>query len=161
MTDRAVTLLVLLAAASLAWWLLSRRDGRFRPAAPGARAGDVLEASDVGGSLTGHATFVLVSSATCSTCPQVRRVLSAIADGEPGVSFRELPAESHMALVRRLDVLRTPTVLLLDERGTVRSRTSGPLRADQARAALAQLTAGRPTTEPTPALPPTATRSRS
>lgn len=161
MTDRAVTLLALLAAASLAWWLLSRRDGRFRPAASDAAAGDVLDASDVGGPLTGHATFLLVSSATCSTCPQVRRVLTAVADDEPGVSFRELRAESHMALVRRLDVLRTPTVLLLDERGAVRSRTSGPLRADQARAALDELTAGRPAAALAPALPPTAIRSRS
>lgn len=156
MTDRAVILLALLAATSLAWWLLSRRDGRFRPAAAGAAAGVVLDASEVGGPLSGHATFVLVSSATCSTCPQVRRVLAALAADEPGVSFRELPAESHMALVRRLDVLRTPTVLLLDERGAVRSRTSGPLRADQARSALDQLAA-----DLAPALPPTAIRSRS
>lgn len=161
MTDRAVTLIALLAAASLAWWLLSRRDGKFRPAASDATTGDVLDASDVGGPLTGRATFVLVSSATCSTCPQVRRALTAVAHDEPGVSFRELPAESHMALVRRLDVLRTPTVLLLDEQGVVRSRTSGPLRADQARAALDQLPAGRPPAELAPALPPTAIRSRS
>lgn len=153
MTDRVLVVVALLAAASLGWWLLSRRDGRFRRAE--RAAAERLDEADLGGPLTGHATFVLISSATCSTCPQVRRALTALADDEDGVSFRELRAESHMGLVRRLDVLRTPTVLLLDGAGAVRSRTSGPLRTAQARAALDELTAGL-----TPALPPTA-RSRS
>lgn len=138
MLQQAAILLTLLALSSLAWALAHRRDGRFRPS--DGPAAPLVTAADLGIPTDGRSTFVLISSATCSTCPQVRRVLADVASADPDVACAELPAEEHMDLVRRLGVLRTPTVLLLDRAGTLRSRTSGPLRPDQARAALSALT---------------------
>lgn len=138
MIDQAVVLVAVLALSSLGLWLARRRDGRFR-AAGTAQDGHRLTTADLGRPLDRPATFVLLTSEACSTCPQVRRVLLGVAADEPGLDVRELAAEDHMDLVRRLDVLRTPTVLLLDETGRVRSRTSGPLRPEQARAALTDL----------------------
>ena len=48
-----------------------------------------------------------------------------------GVAHVEIDAESHLELVRRLDVRRTPTVLVLDAEGRVVRRASGqPRRVD-------------------------------
>lgn len=138
MLQQSVILLALLGTSALGWWLVRRRDGRFRKRTAGTDA-DRLTADDLGHEPAGRATFVLISSATCSTCHQVRRVLSQVTGDVDGVVSVEIGAEGHMDLVRRLGVLRTPTVLLLDGAGVVRSRTSGPLHPEQARAALADL----------------------
>ncbi|MBC7290725.1 MAG: thioredoxin family protein [Actinotalea sp.] len=123
---------MLLVAAAVGL-LVRRRDGRFR-AADGAERVDPAE---LGAALGAHRTFLQVSAATCATCPQVARVLDDVAARHDGVTHVEIRVEDHDALTRRLGVLRTPTVLLLDADGVVLSRTSGPLRPDQARAALA------------------------
>ncbi len=48
-----------------------------------------------------------------------------------GVAHVEVDAESRLELVRRLEILRTPTVLVLDASGRVVRRASGqPRRAD-------------------------------
>jgi hypothetical protein len=49
----------------------------------------------------------------------------------PGIKHVELDAESHLELVRRLDIMRTPTVLVLDATGAIVTRASGqPRKAD-------------------------------
>jgi hypothetical protein len=142
---RAVFVVVLLAAASGAWWVTTRRAAGFRPLqrrrlpSPSSAPVADLTSVDLSGELGARGTFVQFSSATCATCPQVRRVLTGLATTEPGVVHVELRCEDHMDLVRRFSVYRTPTVLLLDPQGVVHSRTSGPLTPAQALDALAQL----------------------
>ena len=48
----------------------------------------------------------------------------------------EIDAESHLDLVRRLDVRRTPTVLVLDAAGRIVRRASGQPRPVDVVAAL-------------------------
>ena len=142
---RATLIVVLLAAASGAWWVTARRASRFRPLRrhplPGRPEAPVaaLTSADLSRELGARATFVQFSSANCATCPQVRRVLTELAATEPGVEQVDIQSEDHMDLVRRFSVYRTPTVLLLDPDGAVHSRTSGPLTPARALAALAQL----------------------
>jgi thiol-disulfide isomerase/thioredoxin len=137
---RAALVAVLLGAVSLAWALARRRAARFRPVVRPATENAALTSADVGAELGTRATFVQFSARTCASCPQVRRVLASLAATEPGVVHVDLAAEDRMDLVRRFSVFRTPTVLLLDPAGEVRSRTSGPLTPDRALAALAHLT---------------------
>jgi hypothetical protein len=48
-----------------------------------------------------------------------------------GVAHVELDAEAHLELVRRLNVVRTPTVLVLDGAGRIVRRAAGaPRKAD-------------------------------
>ena len=147
---RAALIVVLLAAASGAWWVASRRAARFRPAQhhllPGIAAAPVakLTSADLSGELGARGTFVQFSSATCATCPQVRRVLTEVADTQPGVVHVDISSEDHMDLVRRFSVFRTPTVLLLHPDGAIHSRTSGPLTPARALTALAQLSHATP-----------------
>jgi hypothetical protein len=147
---RGALIVVLLAAASGAWWVARRRAARFRPlqhsSVPGRPQAQVLTltSADLSHEMGARGTFVQFSSATCATCPQVRRVLAELAAADPGVVHVDLASEDHMDLVRRFSVYRTPTVLLLDPDGAVRSRTSGPLTPARALAALGEITADSP-----------------
>lgn len=126
--------LVSLALAGLVAGLLRARNGRFRAAATvSAGAAAALPAPGR------RATFVQVSTEACATCPRVAATLDSVASGVPGVRFVELPAESHPDLLEAYDIRRSPTVFLLDAAGEVRLRTSGPVTADQALGALADL----------------------
>jgi thiol-disulfide isomerase/thioredoxin len=142
---------VLLAALAVATAIgLGRRwyDGRFR--APygtdgtdgtdehrASATGPRLGPDDLGGADLGdRATLVQFSTAFCQPCRATRRVLAEVAGVVPGVTHVEIDAESHLDLVRRLDVLRTPTTLVLDAGGRVTTRASGQPRKEQVLAAL-------------------------
>lgn len=147
-SGRLLLVIALLAAASL--WLTARRrrDGRFIDTAAtgtttrtgttttGAHASDILSALDLGQRLGERATFVQFSTATCATCPQVRRILGGLARSTDGVSHVEVAADQRLDLVRRFGIHRTPTVLLIGPDGAVVSRASGPMDTTQATAAL-------------------------
>jgi hypothetical protein len=147
---RAALIVVLLAAASGAWWVTSRRGARFRSpknhVLPGRSSAptEVLTSVDLSRELGTRGTLVQFSSATCATCPQVRRGLTELVASQPGVVHVDLQSEEHMGLVRRFSVFRTPTVLLLNPDGAIHSRTSGPLTPTRALAALAQLSDATP-----------------
>ena len=57
----------------------------------------------------------------------------------PGVTHVEVDAESHLDLVRRLGILRTPTTLVLDPTGCEVARASGAPTRDQVIAQLGAL----------------------
>jgi len=96
-----------------------------------------LTPGDLGAAELGErATLVQFSSAFCQPCRATRRILADVADVVPGVSHVEIDAESHLDLVRRLDVRRTPTTLVLDAQGRVATRASGQPRKEQVVAAL-------------------------
>ncbi|MCA1823143.1 MAG: thioredoxin family protein [Frankia sp.] len=88
-----------------------------------------------------RATLVQFSSAFCAPCRATRRVLSDVADMVPGVAYAEIDAESNLDLVRRFNVLRTPTVLVVDRDGRLLKRASGQPRKADVIAALAPLVA--------------------
>lgn len=134
---RVLLVAALLAVASLGLALARRRDGVFREAAAGEAAPSaLLTQDDLGQALGARATLVQFSSPGCATCPQVRRVLRELAAARPHVVHVEIDAAQRVDLVRRLDVLRTPTVLVLGPRGELRTRTSGRLDPDAAARAL-------------------------
>jgi thiol-disulfide isomerase/thioredoxin len=96
-----------------------------------AHDGDRLTAEDIGGVLGERATLVQFSSAFCAPCRTTRVVLDEVSSMVEGVAHVEIDAEEHLDLVRRMDVRRTPTVLVLDADGAVRVRAAGaPRKAD-------------------------------
>jgi thiol-disulfide isomerase/thioredoxin len=97
-----------------------------------------LTAADIGAELGARATLVQFSSAFCAPCRATRRVLGEVAALVDGVTHVEIDAESHLALVRRLDVLKTPTVLVLDASGRVVRRATGLPRKAEVIAALGE-----------------------
>lgn len=77
-----------------------------------------------------RATLLQFSSAFCAPCRVTRQVLSDVAGLVPGVVHLEVDAEQHLDLVRRLDVRRTPTTLVLDARGAEATRAAGAPRRE-------------------------------
>ncbi|MFJ6072235.1 TlpA family protein disulfide reductase [Streptomyces sp. NPDC093065] len=108
-------------------------DGRRSGA--GARR---LDAADLGAELGARATLVQFSSAFCAPCRATRRVLGEVAGMVPGVAHVEIDAEDRLELVRALDVLKTPTVLVLDAGGRVVRRAVGQPRTADVIAALGE-----------------------
>jgi thiol-disulfide isomerase/thioredoxin len=127
------------------WW--SRSSGRIRPvhgivaasvddpeadiepAAPDDRAVALRDA--VADRLGPRATVVQISTAFCAPCRATRRIIEEVVAMVPGVAHIEIDAEDNLALVRALDVRRTPTVMFLDGSGTLRRQASGqPRKAD-------------------------------
>jgi len=96
--------------------------------------GEVFTSSDLallGAALGERATLLQFSSAFCAPCRTTRVVLGEVSQAVAGVAHVEVDAESHLDLVRRLDIMRTPTVLVLDAGGRVVKRASGaPRKAD-------------------------------
>ncbi|MFE1439107.1 TlpA family protein disulfide reductase [Streptomyces sp. NPDC058739] len=117
-----------------------RRKGRAR--VRGRDEGTVLGPAELGGELGERATLVQFSSAFCAPCRATRRVLGEVAAMVPGVSHLEIDAEDRLELVRALDILKTPTVLVLDARGRVVRRASGQPRRADVIAALGAAVAG-------------------
>ncbi|CAL9642562.1 hypothetical protein SUDANB178_06350 [Streptomyces sp. enrichment culture] len=90
-----------------------------------------IGAAELGAELGERATLVQFSSAFCAPCRATRRVLGEVAGLVPGVSHVEIDAEAHLDLVRELEIVKTPTVLVLDAGGRVVRRAAGqPRKAD-------------------------------
>lgn len=116
-------------AAAMRW-----KNGRFTSVVDDDR--EVVTAEQIGAPLGERATMVQFSSAFCSPCRATRVLLADIADKVDGVVTVEIDAEEHLELVRELDIMRTPTVLVLDAAGVVTTRAAGLPRRDQVLAAL-------------------------
>ena len=134
-----IALVVVLAVASVAGTVLRRRQGRFRAAGPPAPAADALTAGELGAPLGLQATLVQFSTQVCAYCGPTRELLTEVAGERDGVEFIEVDAAERMDLTRRLHVLATPTVLVLDAAGAIASRASGPVRRADLDAAMGQV----------------------
>ncbi len=135
MLIRLLAIGTLLAVASIAyvWW--SRRQGRvLHVAVAGA-----LTPADLGAPRGQRATFVQFSTPICAKCPPTRELLLRVIADDPYVSHVEIDASEHLDLARRLDIMRTPTTLVLDADGVVVSRMNGAPSEAQAREALAEV----------------------
>ncbi|BDM68678.1 thiol reductase thioredoxin [Streptomyces nigrescens] len=133
MTGLMVCLAVLAAASLFGVWH-QRRNGRLsvRKRDETARLG----AAEIGAALGERATLLQFSSAFCQPCRATRRTLAEVAGMVEGVAHVEIDAEAHLDLVRELNVLRTPTVLVLDADGAIVRRASGQPRKSDVIAAL-------------------------
>ena len=136
-----------LALATATGLLYRARNGTMRPARPAAggpaaaaAAGPGLTTADLGAPLGARATLVQFSTAFCAPCRATRQVLADVAAMTDGIAHVEIDAESHLDLVRRLDVRRTPTVLVLGPDGRIARRASGQPRKADVIAALGEVT---------------------
>ncbi|TJZ44098.1 thioredoxin family protein [Streptomyces piniterrae] len=128
MTGLMVCIGVLLAATAFGL-LYKRRNGRVT--VRGRDGGQRLGAAEIGAELGERATLLQFSSAFCQPCRATRRTLADVAEMVEGVAHVEIDAEAHLELVRSLNILRTPTVLVLDADGAIVRRASGqPRKAD-------------------------------
>lgn len=99
----------------------------------------MLTSAELGLPLGERATLVQFSTAFCAPCRATRRILGEVAGMIDGVAHVEIDAESHLDLVRRLDIRRTPTVLVVGPDGRIAKRASGQPRKADVIAAVGEL----------------------
>ncbi|MCI0687517.1 MAG: thioredoxin family protein [Sporichthyaceae bacterium] len=138
--------MIVLTIATLVGVLFRCRNGVLRVspgAGSGAGSGRVqrLSAAELGVPLGETATLVHFSTAFCQPCRATRRVLGEVAGMVSGVTHVEIDAETNLDLIRRLKVMRTPTVLVLDPSGAIVRRASGQPRVADVVAALGEVQA--------------------
>jgi len=84
-------------------------------------------------------TLLQFSTEFCAPCRQTARLLGGVSAARSGVAHVELDVTDDLDTVRRFNILRTPTTLVLDEKGAVVGRISGAPRVDELDAFLAEL----------------------
>lgn len=143
MTGAVIAALAVIAAAGIGLYRW-RTDGRFVDRSASApTVWDQVLAAEPTAAAGERATLLQFSSAFCSPCRATRGVLADVAAQEHGVRHVELDAERHLDLVRRLDVRRTPTTLVLDAAGNEVLRATGAPQKRYVLGALSHSLVGR------------------
>jgi thiol-disulfide isomerase/thioredoxin len=130
-------LLIVLALASAygIWWKQSRGAIRTNKSVPDHR----LTASVLGEELGSRATMVQFSSAFCAPCRATHSLLSQMVIPMHDVKHIHIDAESHLELVRQLDIRSTPTTIFLNRDGIEVGRAAGTPKKEQVLAALSAI----------------------
>jgi thiol-disulfide isomerase/thioredoxin len=128
--------IVLALATAYGLWYRSSR-GRIKRS---SRAGEgALDSSMLGDDLGSEATLVQFSSAFCTPCRMTRTLINDVIAEMPGVRHIDIDAESHLDLVRKLDIRSTPTTIFLDREGIERGRAVGAPKRSELIAAISSL----------------------
>ena len=130
-----LVIVLVLASAYGFWWKLSRGAIRSNKAIPGHR----LTPETLGEALGSRATMVQFSSAFCTPCRATHSLLSQMVLTMDDVKHIQVDAESHLELVRELDIRSTPTTLFINKDGIEVGRAAGTPKREQVLAALSNI----------------------
>ena len=119
----AIVVLTALLAVTVGIGLTLRwRQNRPRPFDPQ----EDVEPTRLGAERLGdEATLLQFSTEMCGRCPGVHRTLREIADERDGVIHLDVDLTHRVDIAQHFRVLQTPTTLILDKHGVVRSRFGG------------------------------------
>lgn len=124
-----IAIIALVAAATLVgfWWKSS--TGR----AKRIKSGVQIDLRQIGATKNGlpvtkfgeHTTFLQFSSEMCPTCKQTAKLFEELEKTSHGVLHIEVDLTHRLDLAEKFGILQTPTTLVLDSNGIVKSRISG------------------------------------
>ena len=127
---KSLTPLVIVLALAIAfgvWYTRSRGEFRKKKTVDGPK----LDAATIGVELGARVTMVQFSSAFCSPCRATKALLEDMVKSMPDVRYAHIDAESHLELVRKLDIRSTPTTLFLNGDGIEVGRAMGTPKRSQ------------------------------
>ena len=132
-----IPLAIVLAAATGfgIWYQHTRGEFRKKKTVNGPK----LTAAIVGTELGSLATMVQFSSAFCTPCRATKVLLEDMVKTMPDVHYAHIDAESHLELVRKLDIRSTPTTLFLNGAGVEVGRAMGTPKRAQVQAAISAI----------------------
>ena len=132
-----IPLAIVLVAATVfgIWYQRTRGEFRKKKTVNGPK----LTAAIVGTELGSRATMVQFSSAFCTPCRATKVLLEDMVKTMPDVHYAHIDAESHLELVRKLDIRSTPTTLFLNGAGVEVGRAMGTPKRAQVQAAIAAI----------------------
>lgn len=121
-----VGLLALATVAGLIWRATTGRAKRIN-------SGLQIDLKEIGAIKNGlpvtkfgeHTTFLQFSSETCATCKQTARLFDELEKTSTGVLHIEVDLTHRLDLADKFGILQTPTTLVLDSKGIVKSRIGG------------------------------------
>ena len=128
--------IVLISATGFGIWY-QRTRGEFRKKK--TVNGPKLTSAIVGTELGSRATMVQFSSAFCTPCRATKVLLEDMVKTMPDVHYAHIDAESHLELVRKLDIRSTPTTLFLNGAGVEVGRAMGTPKRAQVHAAISAI----------------------
>jgi len=121
-----VALLAIATVAGLVWRASTGRAKRIKN-------GLQIDLKEVGATKDGkpvtafgeHTTFLQFSSETCATCKQTAKLFHELEKTSHGVLHIEIDLTHRLDLAEKFGILQTPTTLVLDSKGIVKSRIGG------------------------------------
>ena len=125
-----------LLAAAIVGFLSQKNAGKFRAK---KKAQPAVLSSEIANELGAQATLLQFSSAFCAPCRATRLTLENIVPNYSGIKHIEIDAESHLELVRKLDIRQTPTTVFLDRNGVEIGRAVGAPKKSQVIAVLEKM----------------------
>ena len=90
-----------------------------------------ISSKEVGEKLGTRLTLLQFSSAFCSPCRTTKILLQQLTKDLPDVKHIDIDAESKIELARSLNILSTPTTIVLDSDGREVGRAVGIPKRDQ------------------------------
>ena len=129
--------IVLVLASAFGFWFNASR-GRIKDAKTGAKA-PALSPAELGTPFGSRVTLLQFSSAFCSPCRATRALIADITADMADVVHVDMDAESHLDLVNRLNIISTPTTLILNSAGVEVGRAIGAPKRNQVVTALASV----------------------
>jgi len=130
-----LAIVLVLATGFGLWYQRTRGEFRKKKTVNGPK----LTAAIVGTELGARATMVQFSSAFCTPCRATKVLLEDMVKTMTDVHYAHIDAESHLELVRELNILSTPTTLFLNHAGVEVGRAMGTPKRAQVHAALAAI----------------------
>lgn len=127
-----LVVVLVLAIAFGVWYTRSRGEFRKKKTVNGPK----LDAAVIGVELGARVTMVQFSSAFCSPCRATKALLEDMVKTMPDVRYAHIDAESHLELVRKIDIRSTPTTLFLNSDGIEVGRAKGTPKRSQVLAAV-------------------------
>ena len=131
----APILIVLVLASIYGFWYQNTR-GKVR-SAKGRKNG--LNEAILGEPLGSRGTLVQFSSAFCTPCRATRVLIENVVKDLADIKHIEIDAETHLDLVRTLDIRSTPTTLFLNSAGVEVGRAIGAPKREQITSAIESL----------------------
>lgn len=133
MKSTALLVLILLISTAIGFWYRSK-NGVIRK----KRRLHIGEA-EFAGTYGKRITILQFSTTFCSQCRAAKALINDVVKDEKDISYLEIDAESNLALVRKVDVMSTPTTIFLDKDGYEIARATGAPKRDQLQKVIASL----------------------
>lgn len=126
---KLIAIVALLAIATVAGLVWRASTGRAKRIKNGLQ----IDLKEVGATKDGkpvtafgeHTTFLQFSSETCATCKQTAKLFHELEKTSHGVLHIEIDLTHRLDLAEKFGILQTPTTLVLDSKGIVKSRIGG------------------------------------
>ena len=117
------------------WYQRTRGEFRKKKTVNGPKLTTAIVWTELGS----RATMVQFSSAFCTPCRATKVLLEDMVKTMPDVRYAHIDAESHLELVRKLDIRSTPTTLFLNGAGVEVGRAMGTPKRAQVQAAISAI----------------------